>query len=276
VASVRQSVSQGGDGRAPIVLIHGFSGSRGWWDAILAPLESSFEVLPVTLAGHVGGPELGDTPVSVGALVDAVERDMDAAGFETAHLVGCSLGGWIAFELAERGRARSIVLISPAGGWETGSRAARRLRSLFIQLHKLSTAMLPRLDSLVRRSRLRRVLLWRAVAHGERVPPTAAAALVRNSVECPVYFELLDAMTRDRPPEPFDGATCPVLIAWGTKDRILPRRSYSPRFHELLPSAEWVTLRGLGHLPMLDDPELVARMIVEFAARVGERAAVRA
>lgn len=264
------------ESREPMVLIHGFSGSGSWWDPVLESLGSSFEVLPVTLAGHVGGPELGDTPATVGALVDAVERDMDAAGFETAHLVGCSLGGWIAFELAERGRSRSIVAISPAGGWEPGSRAARRLRSLFIQVHKLSTAVLPRLESLVRRPRLRRVLLWRAVAHGERVPPTAAAALVRNSVECPVYFELLDAMTRDRPAEPFDGVTCPVLIAWGTKDRILPRRSYSQRFRELLPSAEWITLRGLGHLPMLDDPELVAPMIAEFAARVGEPEPVRA
>lgn len=276
MAPVEETVSRHGESREPMVLIHGFSGSGSWWDPVLESLESSFEVLPVTLAGHLGGPELGDTPASVGALVDAVERDMDAAGFESAHLVGCSLGGWIAFELAERGRGRSIVAISPAGGWEPGSRAARRLRSLFIQTHKLSTPLLARLDSLVRRPRLRRVLLWRAVAHGERVPPTAAAALVRNSVECPVYFELLDAMTRGRPPEPFDGVTCPVLIAWGTKDRILPRRSYSQRFHELLPSAEWITLRGLGHLPMLDDPELVARMIADFAARVREPPAVRA
>ena len=256
-----------------MVLIHGFSGTGRWWDPVLESLESSFEVLAVTLAGHVGGPGLGDTPVSVSALIDAVERDMDAAGFETAHVVGCSLGGWIAFELAKRGRARSVLAVSPAGGWEPGSRAARRLRSLFIQAHRLSGALLPRLDVLVRRPRLRRMLLWRAVAFGERVPPAAAAALIRNSVECPIYFELLDAMTRGRPPESFDGVTCPALIAWGTKDRILPRRSYSRRFDELLPTADWVTLRGLGHLPMLDEPELVARMIADFAGRVPEPAA---
>ena len=276
MASVEEAVSKRGESREPMVLIHGFSGSGSWWDPVLESLESSFEMLPVTLAGHVGGPGLGDTPASVRALVDAVERDMDAAGFESAHLVGCSLGGWIAFELAKRGRARTVVAISPAGGWEAGSRAARRLTSLFIRLHKQTTTLLPRIDSLVRRPRLRHLLLWQAAAHGERVPPAAAAALIQNSVNCPVYFELLDAMASEPTPRSFDGLTCPVLLAWGTKDRILPGRTYSQRFHELLPRAEWLTLQGLGHLPMLEDPELVARTIANFAGRVPEPVAVGA
>jgi pimeloyl-ACP methyl ester carboxylesterase len=116
------------------VLIHGFSGTRLIWEPVLEALERSHDVLAVNLAGHVGGPEMADTPVSVNALVDAVERDLDAAGFDTAHVVGNSLGGWIAFELATRGRARSVVALSPAGGWEPGSRAERRLRMLFTRM----------------------------------------------------------------------------------------------------------------------------------------------
>ena len=99
--------------------------------------ERSHDVLAVNLAGRVGGPGLAVTSVSVNALVDAVERDLDAAGFDTAHVVGNSLGGWIALELASRGRARSVVALAPAGGWEQGSRAERRLRTLFIRNHKL-------------------------------------------------------------------------------------------------------------------------------------------
>jgi pimeloyl-ACP methyl ester carboxylesterase len=95
------------------------------WEPVLEALERSHDVLAVNLAGHVAGPELADTPVSVNALVDAVERDLDGAGFDTAHVVGNSLGGWIAFELATRGRARSVVALAPAGGWEQGSRAER-------------------------------------------------------------------------------------------------------------------------------------------------------
>ena len=212
--------------------------------------------------------------MSVNALVDAVERDLDGAGFDTAHVVGHSLGGWIAVELATRGRARSVVALAPAGGWEQGSRAERRLRMLFTREHKLSMALLPRIDSLMRRPRLRRALLWQVAAHGERIPPAAAAQMVRDSVACPVYFELMDAILRDGPPRAFDGITCPVLVAWGTRAGSLPFPRYSARLRNLLPNAEWIELPGLGHLSMSDDPELVARTIVEFVGRVREPAAV--
>lgn len=257
-----------------MVLIHGFSATGKVWQPVLHRLEPSFSVLPVNLAGHVGGPELGDTPASVNALADAVERDMDAAGFETAHLVGNSLGGWIAFELAMRGRARSVVALSPGGGQGSGTREEKRVRALFFRTHKLSKMILPRVDSLMRRPRMRRALLWQVVTHGERIPPAVAAQMVRDSVACSVYFELLEAIGRDGPPRSFDGVRCPVLIAWGTKDRILPSPRYSRRLRELLPNAEWIELRGLGHVPMSDDPELVARTITEFVGRVREPAAV--
>jgi pimeloyl-ACP methyl ester carboxylesterase len=257
-----------------VVLIHGFSGTRLMWEPVLEALERSHDVLAVNLAGHVGGPELDGTPVSVGALVDAVERDLDAAGFETAHVVGNSLGGWIAFELATRGRARSVVALSPAGGWESGSRAELRLRTLFTRNAKLSTALLPRIDSLMRRPRLRRALLWQVVAHGERLRPAAAAKMIRDAAACPVYFELLEAIIRDGPPRGFDGVECPVLLAWGTRDRIIPSPRYSQRLRNLLPNAEWIEFPGLGHLAMFDDPELVARTITEFVERVREPSAI--
>jgi pimeloyl-ACP methyl ester carboxylesterase len=271
-----EGVHRGGSGE-PLVLIHGFSGTRQLWNPVLAVLERDHDVLAVGLAGHVGGPELAPgTEVSVTALIDAVERDMDEAGFESAHLVGNSLGGWIALELAARGRARSVVGLSPAGGWEAGSRAERRLRGLFTRSHKLSKALLPRMESLMRRPRLRRALLRQVVARGDRIPAAAAAQLIRDAVACPVYFDLMDAILRDGPPVRLDGVTCSVLIAWGTRDRILPSRSYARRLRELVPAAEWVELRGLGHVPMSDDAELVARTISDFTARAREHAPLAA
>lgn len=261
----------------PLVLIHGFSATGGVWQPLLEELERGHQVLALNLAGHVGGPEIPEgTDVSVGALVDAVERDMDTAGFETAHLVGNSLGGWIALELAKRGRARSVVAIAPAGGWEHGTREEKRLRALFTRSHKLSSRMLPRVERMMRRPRLRRLLLSQVAARGDRIPASAAARMIRDSVECSVYFELMNAITRDGPPKSFDDIGVPVLLVWGTRDRILPPKRYSERLRRMLPDAEWVALDGLGHMPMSDDPELVARTISEFATRAGERSAVTA
>ena len=73
-------------------------------------------MLAVDLPGFGHSPPLpAGQPCTPEALADAVEAAMDAAGFETAHLAGNSLGGWIALTLARRGRARTVTAISPAG-----------------------------------------------------------------------------------------------------------------------------------------------------------------
>ena len=129
----------------PLLLVHGSSSVPQVWRPVLSELEVSFDVLAVALAGHVGGPSLpAEVPVCMQAMVDAVEREMDAAGFDTAHIAGNSLGGWIALELACRGRARSVVALSPAGGWEQGTAEERRLRGLFRRNHAIAQRMLPR------------------------------------------------------------------------------------------------------------------------------------
>src|SRR4051812_36466030 len=102
----------------PIVLLHGATSSPRIWQPVVAALGDRHTVLTPTLAGHLGGPPLRLGP---GSVVERIAEDMceqlDAAGVGSAHLVGNSLGGWIALELARRGRARSVLAFSPAGGW---------------------------------------------------------------------------------------------------------------------------------------------------------------
>ena len=59
-------------------------------------------------------------------LADHVERQLDQLGWDTAHIVGNSLGGWVAFELERRGRARTVTGIAPAGGGRAGRRPSSR------------------------------------------------------------------------------------------------------------------------------------------------------
>jgi pimeloyl-ACP methyl ester carboxylesterase len=257
----------------PLLLVHGFSGVPQMWRPVVGYLEGSFEILAVALAGHAGGVALPSGVVaSVAALVDVVEREMDAAGFETAHVAGNSLGGWIALELANRGRARSVVALSPAGGWERGTSEERRLRRLFTRNHAISKRMLPYMPRLLNRPRLRRAVLAGAMARADRLDPASALAVVEGSVECPIYFDLMEAVLRDGPPTSFEQISSPVLLAWGTKDALLPAGRYAQRMRNLVPSAHWMDLEGLGHVPMGDDPELIARLIADFASRAGASA----
>ena len=255
---------RGGAGE-PLVLIHGFSNSWHVWKPVLPPLTERYDVLAATLAGHHEGVPLEEgIEATVDALADVIERQMDAEGFETAHLVGNSLGGWLALELARRGRARSVVALAPAGGWKQGSKAERRLRRLFTLGYRIVTLVDPHAERIVRRPRLRRLLLGSACAHPERVSPEDAVRRIRAMVGCTIYWDFIAMARRDGPPAWLSEVQAPVLLAWPERDRIIPAKRYSALFVEQLPNVEYRELPGVGHVPMSDDPELVVDTIVEF------------
>src|SRR3954467_1139618 len=103
-----------------MVCLHGFTDTWRTWELVLPALEQGHDVLAPTLAGHAGGPPLPD-PATDSALLDAIERTLDEAGWATAHVAGNSLGGYLALRLATRGRARSVVALAPAGGRQDDS-----------------------------------------------------------------------------------------------------------------------------------------------------------
>ena len=72
--------------------LHGFLDTWRTWELVLPALERRHEVLALTLAGHAGGPPI-EGEISAEALAAEVERAMDAAGFQSAHIAGNSLGG---------------------------------------------------------------------------------------------------------------------------------------------------------------------------------------
>ena len=79
-------------------------------------LAKTHRVIAPTLPGHPGGVPLAGEP-TLPALADALIAPLEARGIDSAHVVGNSLGGWLALELARRGFARSVTALSPAGGW---------------------------------------------------------------------------------------------------------------------------------------------------------------
>src|SRR5690242_16014821 len=118
----------------PVLMLHGFLMSQTVWEPVAPRLAETgrFEVFAPTMAGHNGGPYAGTWLLSSSVLADHVERQLDQLGWDTAHMVGNSLGGWVAFELERRGRARSVTGIGAAGGWTRWSPVKFEVISKFI------------------------------------------------------------------------------------------------------------------------------------------------
>jgi alpha-beta hydrolase superfamily lysophospholipase len=255
---------RGGSGE-PLVLLHGIQASWKVWQPVLPILSRSHDVLAPTLPGHLDGPplELG-APVSIGAIADGVEQILDANGIATAHLVGNSLGGWLAIELGRRDRARSVVGLSPAGGW-TSARDLRRV----VWMLSSGRAMMGAggrigLNELIRRPGFRRLAFRGVMEHGDRVTPSEAAEMLTAAAGCDAFPGFLTwVRTAGSLPSADVTQDYPIRIAWAEQDKTIPFGRYGLPMLAVLPGTEQVMLPGVGHVPMFDDPELIARTILE-------------
>jgi pimeloyl-ACP methyl ester carboxylesterase len=254
--------------RTPLVLIHGFVDCPQTWDLVRPALEQHHEVLAPALVGHAGGPPLGDREVTRDLLPDALEQAMDDAGFETAHIVGNSLGGYFALHLAARGRARSVVALAPAGGWAKGDESYKQTLDFFPELVEQVKAIAPPADRLLQSPEgKRRATLFTTVNYAH-IPAELLAHQTRAVAAC----EGVGPMTAYAKREGYDldaeKIDCPVRIVWGTEDKLLPWPSAAIRYREdWLPNADWVVLDDVGHSPQLDVPLETSQLILDFTRR---------
>lgn len=247
--------------------LHGFTDTWRTWELVAGALERRHDVLAPTLAGHAGGPDLPAVP-AVDSLADGVALCMDRAGIDTAHIVGNSLGGYVALQLAERGRARSVVAFAPAGGWPPGDPALTELLGRFAETQEEMRAAAPNAAALLSTPEGRRRATRSITVDYEHIPVELIAHLMLGVASCRGTLPLIEVALRtgyDLDPERI---TCPVRIVWGTADVLLPWPDAATRFRdEWLPHADWVVLDGVGHCPQLDDPLAAAELVLGFTAR---------
>jgi pimeloyl-ACP methyl ester carboxylesterase len=258
----------------PILLLDGVWESWHSWSAVLERLSAEREVLALTLRGHLGGrPFEAGQQHTIEAWADNVLAELDAAGFKSPDIAGASLGGWLALELAKRGRARSVVGISPAGMFT--AEEGRAFTKKFRRDHRTVRLLLPVARRLVRTSRGRRLLLADNCVDPARIPPKEAERLVAEFAYCDVAGDLA-ANTYPGGDfarlEDLERVSCPVLILHPERDRVLSRE-HAQRFLAELPHAELRELPGCGHTAMFDNPELVASEILEFTRNASMSAA---
>ena len=257
--------------KEPLLLIHGFTDTAYTWTPLIPLLEPKHELIVPTVLGHKGGaplpPNMGPP---IAAMADDLERILDEAGHDKVHLAGNSMGGWLAIELAARGRGLDVVALSPAFGWAEPTAPAHTIRQ-FRMAHRSAPLIKKMARKWAVRPKLRKLLLRDVVAHGDRIPPRTAYELMMGSTDCAIFDAIesmhLDGVDFRTTLEWPDDLGVPTRIAWGTRDRTIPFKTCSPWFKERLPDAEWVELPDCGHLPHHDNPELVARTILEVTAR---------
>lgn len=240
----------------PLVLIHGLGGALATWEPVLERLAPYRDVIAVDMPGF-GGSDLlpPGTPYSAVEMGRAITAHLGALGVERAHLAGNSLGAWVALEMAADGNGASVCGISPAGLWRKplgpGSydarRAGKRLRPLVL--------------AALRTRRGREAVLRSTVARPQNLSAAEAVRWVSGWLDAPAYDAANECM-RTLVFERRDDVTVPVTIAWGDRDRL----TGPPRPERMPAHARYLLKEGWGHTPTADDPDGVARLLLEASA----------
>jgi len=233
VAGCRTHLRRGGTG-APLLYLHGASGAP----AIMPFMEKLATRFDVLVPEHPGY-GLSDEPEWLENIHDMAYfylEFLEQLGLSDVTLVGSSMGGWIAMEMAVRSCARlkSVVLVSPAGIAAPGVQPAdiflmppeELVRNLFFD-QKLAEARLAEpvtpesIDLALKNRHTTARLAWEPRLHDPFLPKW----LHRISV--------------------------PVKVVWGEHDRILPL-AFTKEFSRLMPNAEIHIVKGAGHLPQAE------------------------
>jgi len=257
----RLAVTRKGAGE-PLLLLHGIGHRRQAWDPVLDRLAEHYDVIAVDLPGFgESDPYPPGTTIDMETACKVVVDELERLGVRRPHVMGNSLGGAMALELAQRGHAASVVALSPAGFFR---HLGDRLQALGVLAVLKATAASP-LPVLrrVTATRLGRRLAGLALfTHTERLDADGmygdTLALRSGSAFWPI------ARTGAR--YHFVGTVdVPVTVAWGTRDRIL-RHGQSSRARRQLVDARHVDLLGAGHVPMIDEPATIVRLVRETTA----------
>jgi pimeloyl-ACP methyl ester carboxylesterase len=251
----------------PVLLLHPFLLSQMVWEDVAQQLADTgrYEVFAPTMAGHNGGPSAGTWFLSSAVLADHVERQMDELGWETAHIVGNSLGGWVAFELERRGRARSVTGIAPAGGWTRWSPAKFEVIAKFvlgIPLLAFAWLLGPRVLQL---PFSRQLSTYALSASPQGVSERQLSGIIEDVAHCPAYLQLLVKALLLHGLRELALNAVPAHLVVCEKDRVVPSPRFSRHFTTHLPEGHRVTeLDGVGHVPMFEAPERVTEVITSF------------
>ncbi|MFI1869353.1 alpha/beta fold hydrolase [Streptomyces jumonjinensis] len=244
----------------PLLLLHGIGHHWQAWEPVIRILAAERDVIAVDLPGFGVSPPLPDgVPYDLATVGSVLGALCAALGIGRPHVAGNSLGGLLALELGRAGLVRSVTALSPAGFWNERERifAYGTLKALRAGARSMP---LPVIEGLSRSAAGRTALTGAVYARPARRSSESVVAETLALRAATGFDETLaagrDVLFADDIPD------VPVTIAWGARDRLLLRRQ-GIRAKRAIPGARLVRLPGCGHVPMSDDPALVARVVLD-------------
>lgn len=258
-----------GDG-SPLVFVHGLSGSWQNWLEQLPAFAADHRVVAMDLPGFGHSP-MPREPISIAGYARLLDGLLGELGLATGAVVGNSMGGFVAAELAIAfpERVSSLVLVSAAGisthaDPRTG-RALPALRRVDRVTAMMAASLAARSDAATRRPRLRRGLLSLVARHPAQLPAALAAEQLRGAGK-PGFLPALEALHGYEIRRRLPRIACPTLIVWGENDMLIGARDAAV-FEELIPDSRLVVFADTGHVAMLERPDAFNALLADFLAR---------
>lgn len=267
----RESLLRYRSGTGPsVVLLPGLGADWQVWEPVIPRLEVRTEVFALDLPG-LGRPPRPASGSTIEALADDVAAELNRLALECPLIVGNSLGGWIALELARRQAAGAVVAVSPSG-LMFGIERWYAAQSLWAtrRVAKLVRMTAP---GLTRSAVFRTAFFAQTRARPWRVPVAVGAAELDVMADSPQFDDMLRTVVLQQSASGLDEIRCPVRIVWGARDRLLPAYQ-ARRFTARIPGSRLVVLPGAGHVPMTDDPGSIADVILRFLTELEGAAGV--
>jgi pimeloyl-ACP methyl ester carboxylesterase len=234
----------------PLVLLHPLGADRRVWSAVIEPLAAERQLILLDLPGFGESPPLQNGTPTPRALAGAVAELLRSLDIDRAHVAGNSLGGWVALELGLAGITLSTTAIAPAGLWP-GPLVPKPSAA-----HVLAGRLLPLVGPFAATRTGRRLILASAVAHPRRIPAREAAHLVRAYARAPGFVAVNNAMRAGRF-EALERIRGPLTLIWPEHDRLVDRPPWLPG------NVQNVELADAGHIPMWDQPDRLAQVLLE-------------
>jgi pimeloyl-ACP methyl ester carboxylesterase len=239
----------------PVLLIQGMSGTHlAWGDAFLAGLGDGLEVVAYDHRG-VGTSSPQDQPFTIAQLADDAAGLLDALDWDSAHVLGISMGGMVAQELVLRHpqRIRTLTL----GCTYPGGAEAQLADPALIQ--ELAGALLSGDRELALRTGFKANLSAAHVADEAHWEPFHAMATALR-VAVPVIMMQMQAVMGHDTSARLGSIEAPTLVVHGTEDRMLPAVN-GELIARAIPRARLELLEGVGHMFWWEQPERSAALV---------------